>query len=133
MILVDSNIWIDIMAGASDWREWSVQQLKRARTLDGLAINPVIYAELSATFDSKAALDAALAPLKVKNTPISDDAAFLAGQAFWQYRQRKGTKAGVLPDFFIGAHAQAEGWTLLTRDTARYRTYFPGVSLICPP
>ena len=93
----------------------------------------MIYAELSATFDSKAALDAALAPLKVKNTPISDDAAFLAGQAFWQYRQRKGTKAGVLPDFFIGAHAQAEGWTLLTRDTARYRTYFPGVSLICPP
>lgn len=133
MILVDSIIWIDIMAGPSDWREWSVQQLKQARALGSLTINPVIYAELSATFDSKSALDAALAPLKIKNTPLSDDAAFLAGQAFWQYRQRKGTKAGVLPDFFIGAHAQAEGWTLLTRDTARYRTYFPGVTLICPP
>ena len=133
MILVDSNIWIDIMAGPSDWREWSVQQLKQARAWGSLTINPVIYAELSATFDSKAALDAALAPLKLKNTPLSDDAAFLAGQAFWQYRQRQGTKAGVLPDFFIGAHAQAEGWTLLTRDTARYRTYFPGVALICPP
>lgn len=132
MILVDSNIWIDIMAGASDWRDWSVQQLKAARAHGGLAINPVIYAELSSTFDSKAGLDAALAPLKLRNTPISDDAAFLAGQAFWQYRQRKGSKSGVLPDFFIGAHAQAEGWALLTRDTARYRTYFPGVKLICP-
>lgn len=132
MILVDSNIWIDIMAGPSDWREWSVQQLKQARALGGLTINPVIYAELSATFDSKAALDAALAPLKLRNTPLSEEAAFLAGQAFWQYRQRKGTKTGVLPDFFIGAHAKAEGWTLLTRDTARYQTYFPGVALICP-
>jgi predicted nucleic acid-binding protein len=132
MILVDSNIWIDIMGSPTPWREWSVQQLKQARALGGLTINPVIYAEIASTFDHKADLDAALAPLKVKNTALSDNAAFLAGQAFWHYRQRKGTKAGVLPDFFIGAQAQAEGWTLLTRDTARYLTYFPGVPLICP-
>ena len=98
----------------------------------GTAINPVIYAEVAATFDSQEALSAYMRPLKVQNTPFSETASFLAGQAFWAYRQRKGAKTGVLPDFFIGAQAQAEGWTLLTRDVARYRTYFPSVKLICP-
>lgn len=132
MILVDSNVWIDIMTGHPEWLDWSVAQLKLARLKGGTAINPVIYAEVAATFDSQEALSAYMRPLKVQNTPFSETASFLAGQAFWACRQRKGAKTGVLPDFFIGAQAQAEGWTLLTRDVARYRTYFPSVKLIYP-
>jgi predicted nucleic acid-binding protein len=37
-----------------------------------------------------------------------------------------------LPDFYIGAHAETENRTLITRDAARYRTYFPNVVLIEP-
>ena len=132
MILVDTNIWIDLGRQDPIWLDWSRQQLKQARDQGPLAINPVIYAELAALYDNHAQLKAFLRPIKIKNQALSDTAAYLAGQAFWAYRQRKGTKTGVLPDFFIGAQAQAEGWTLLTRDPARYRTYFPAVPLICP-
>ena len=132
VILVDSNVWIDVMSRDPVWLEWSVSQIKLARLKGGIAINPVIYAEIAASFDSISALNEYLRPLKIKNTGFTDDAAFLAGQAFWAYRKRKGAKTGVLPDFFIGAQAQAEGWTLLTRDAARYKTCFPEVKLICP-
>lgn len=132
MILVDSNIWIDIMSSDPVWLDWSLAQLRQARLIDQTAINPVIFAEISASFDSLDALNDFLRPLNVQNAGFSDLAAFLAGQAFWNYRQRQGSKTGVLPDFFIGAHAQAEGWTLLTRDASRYRSYFPAVKLICP-
>ena len=37
-----------------------------------------------------------------------------------------------LPDFFIGAHAAVRGYTLLTRDAARYRACFPRLALIVP-
>ena len=132
VILVDSNVWIDVMSRDPVWLEWSVSQIKLARLKGGIAINPVIYAEIAASFDSISALNEYLRPLKIKNTGFTDDAAFLAGQTFWAYRKPKGAKTGVLPDFFIGAQAQAEGWTLLTRDAARYKTYFPEVKLICP-
>ncbi|MBC7608626.1 MAG: DNA-binding protein [Polaromonas sp.] len=114
------------------WLDWSVSQLKLARLQDGIAINPVIYAEIASSFESRTALNDYLRPLEILNAAFSDVAAFLAGQAFWAYRQRKGAKTGVLPDFFIGAQAQSESWTLLTRDATRYRTYFPGVKLISP-
>lgn len=114
------------------WLDWSVAQLRQARLRDQTAINPVIFAEISASFDGLDELNDFLRPLNIQNADFSDVAAFLAGQAFWNYRQRKGSKTGVLPDFFIGAHAQAEGWTLLTRDASRYRSYFPAVKLICP-
>jgi predicted nucleic acid-binding protein len=59
-------------------------------------------------------------------------AGFLAGKAFLAYRKRGGARGAPLPDFFIGAHAAVTGLALLTRDGARYRTYFPTVRLIAP-
>lgn len=50
----------------------------------------------------------------------------------WSLAPPRAARAQDLPDFFIGAQAQAEGWTLLTRDSTRYRRYFPKVALICP-
>ncbi len=132
MILVDSNVWIDIMERDPTWLAWSIGQLKAARAQGDIAINPVIYAEIAATFDSREQLDGFLRPVKVKNMAFSESAAFTAGQAFWTYRRNKGSKGGVLSDFFIGAQAQAEGWKILTRDAGRYKTYFPRVKLICP-
>jgi len=38
----------------------------------------------------------------------------------------------VLPVFFIGAHAAVENIALITRETARYRTYFPKLQLVTP-
>jgi predicted nucleic acid-binding protein len=69
----------------------------------------------------------------IEIVPIPRPALFLAGKAFQQYRSAGGARTGVLPDFFIGAHAAIEGWPLLTRDARRYRTYFPKITLIAPP
>ncbi len=60
------------------------------------------------------------------------DSAFLAGKCFQSYRRRGGEKRSPLPDFYIGAHAAVSGLSLLTRDPARYRTYFPKLRLVSP-
>ena len=97
-----------------------------------LAINPVIYAELSVSFSTIEALDAVVVTLALRLQEIPLAALFLAGKAYLQYRQRGGSKAQVLPDFFIGAHAAVAGWPLLTRDASRFRTYFPGLAVLAP-
>ncbi|MEO7641568.1 MAG: PIN domain-containing protein [Ramlibacter sp.] len=132
MILVDSNVLIDLMRNDPRWADWSVQQLRLAKAQDKLAINAVIYAELAAGYASADELDAFLQPAGISLQPISASSAFAASKAFMAYRKAKGVKGGVLPDFFIGAQAKVEGWRLLTRDAGRYRTHFPGLELICP-
>ena len=133
MILVDSNVIIDVLKADVRWASWSATQLSHARAQKGLVINAVIYAELSADEQTAKTLDLFLDDLGFQMPAISKPTARMAGEAYAQYRKRQGSKTGVLADFFIGAQAMAEGWTLLTRDRARYKTYFPQVPLICPP
>ena len=132
MILVDSNVLIDVIAQDPVWCDWSLARLRAAKAQDRLSINPLIYAEIAVAYESVAEMDSFLKPTGIIVSPVSNDAAFLASRAFMRYRRLKGIKTGVLPDFFIGAQAQAEDWTLLTRDASRYRRYFPQVRLICP-
>lgn len=132
MILVDSNIWIDLIQEDPVWLDWSLAQVQQVRAQKRAVINPVIYAELAPTYDDSAALDKFLNTARATMKPLSRAAAYAAGCAFLRYRQKRGTKTGVLPDFFIGAQAQTEGWSILTRDVARYATYFPSVKLIAP-
>ena len=131
MILVDTNVLLDIYKADSIWMPWSLQHLHQAKPRQ-LAINMVVYAELAGHPAEPANLDEFLEILGIKMLELSRPAARLAGLAFRSYRQRGGTKTGVLPDFFIGAHALAEGYNLLTRDAGRYKTYFPKIKLICP-
>ena len=131
MILVDTNVLLDIYRADAIWMPWSLQQLQQAKP-GQLALNMVVYAELAGHPAEPANLDEFLEILGIKMLELSRPAARLAGLAFRSYRQRGGTKTGVLPDFFIGAHAQAEGYKLLTRDAGRYKTYFPKIKLICP-
>lgn len=98
-----------------------------------LAINPIIYAEVSIGFDKIEELDDALPPEMFLRTDLPYEAGFLAGKAFAAYRRRGGVKATPTPDFYIGAHAAVSGFRLLTHDAKRYRTYFPTLTLIAPP
>ncbi len=131
MILVDTNVLLDIYRADAIWMPWSLQHLQQAKP-GQLAINMVVYAELAGHPAEPANLDEFLDMLDIQMLEMPRPAARLAGLAFRSYRQRGGTKTGVLPDFFIGAHAQAEGYPLLTRDAGRYKTYFPKIKLICP-
>ena len=131
MILVDTNVLLDIYRADAIWMPWSLQHLQQAKP-GQLALNMVVYAELAGHPAEPANLDEFLEMLGIQMLELSRPAARLAGLAFRSYRQRGGTKTGVLPDFFIGAHALAEGYNLLTRDAGRYKTYFPKIKLICP-
>ena len=131
MILVDTNVLLDIYRADAIWMPWSLQHLQQAKP-GQLAINMVVYAELAGHPAEPANLDEFLEMLDIQMLELPRSATRLAGLAFRNYRQRGGTKTGVLPDFFIGAHAQAEGYKLLTRDAGRYKTYFPKIKLICP-
>lgn len=131
MILVDTNVLLDIYKADPLWMPWSLSQLRNAKP-GQLAINMVVYAELAGHPAELPRLDKFVDTLGMQVLDLTRPAARLAGKAFRQYRQRGGTKTGVLPDFFIGAHAQAEGHKLLTRDAGRYKTYFPKIRLICP-
>jgi predicted nucleic acid-binding protein len=132
MLLVDTNVLIDVLENDPDWAEWSLTQLRHRAQLAPLAINPIIYAELSMAFSRLEALDEAVATMELRHLEIPRPALFLAGKAFVRYRQQGGTKSNVLADFFIGAHAAVARIPLLTRDVRRYRAYFPTVELIGP-
>ncbi len=131
-LLVDTNVLLDVLQDDPQWAEWSVAQLRAQSQVHGLAINDVIYAELSLSFDSVRSLDAVVARLRLQVKALPRPALFLAGKAFLQYRRRGGTKTQVLPDFFIGAQAAVNGWPVLTRDATRYRSYFPTLQLLTP-
>lgn len=132
MILVDTNVLLDVLQDDPKWADWSQGQLEAASLTDRLAINAVIYSELSMAFARIEELEVVIADATLMLEPIPREALFLAGKVFLEYRRRKGSKQGVLPDFYIGAHAAVSGYAILTRDSARYRSYFPTVGLITP-
>jgi predicted nucleic acid-binding protein len=131
-VLVDANVLLDVMTEDARWLAWSAEAIERAANRYRLVINPVIYAEVSIRYSRIEDLDAALPKAMFDREAIPYEATFLAGKAFFAYRRRGGTKSLPLPDFFIGAHAAVLGAAILTRDTRRYATYFPGVRLIAP-
>ncbi|MFB7875541.1 MULTISPECIES: type II toxin-antitoxin system VapC family toxin [unclassified Nocardia] len=130
--LVDTCVLIDILDGDPTWEQWSASALAAARNAGRVVINPLIYAEVSLGYATKEALDSALSPELFDREPLPWDAGFLAAKAFLAYRRRGGDKRSPLPDFYIGAHAAVSGYQLLTRDVARYRTYFPRLAVIGP-
>jgi predicted nucleic acid-binding protein len=132
MILVDTNVLLDLVTDDTQWAGWSVTQLAAAARQGPLIINDVIYAELAVRYASIQELNDFIEAAELELVPISLTALFLAGKAFGSYRKAGGTRTGVLPDFFIGAQAATESVPLLTRDAGRYRTYFPNVTLITP-
>jgi predicted nucleic acid-binding protein len=131
--LVDTNVLIDVLSNNPVWRLWSLERLETRSASGRLLINEVVYAELSLGFDTEEELDSAILELNVFLVWSPKSALFLAGQAFDRYRRAGGARIGVLPDMFIGAHAQVARLPILTRDVRRYRTYFPEVELITPP
>lgn len=132
MVLVDSKVLLGVIQDDPQWADWSAAQIERLADAGELAINPIIFAEVSVAYAQAWEVDQMLDSLALKRLDLPWEAAFLAGKAFVAYRQRGGTRRSPLPDFYIGAHAAVSGCKLLTRDEQRYRTYFPGLELVAP-
>jgi hypothetical protein len=131
-ILVDSNVILDVVTEDPRWLAWSAGRLEELAERHILVINPIVYGEVSIGFDRIEDLEAALPPAAFRREALPWEAAFLAGKSFLRYRRTGGARRSPLPDFYVGAHAAVRGMPLLTRDTSRYRTYFPTVTLIAP-
>lgn len=132
MLLIDTNVLIDVLEDDPVWAEWSIAQLRAQSQIHALAINPIVYAELSLAFKRIEELERIVENMQLEFLETPRPALFLAGKAFAKYKAAGGKRANVLPDFFIGAHAAVANVPLLTRDAARYRTYFPTVQVIAP-
>jgi len=132
LTLIDTNVLLDLVTNDPQFADWSIAQLEAASLIGPLLINDVIYAELSVRYESKEQLDGFISGIGLKRDSMPDAALFLAGKVFRKYRKAGGTRSGVLPDFFIGAHAAVRGLSLLTRDLGRYQSYYPTVDLIAP-
>lgn len=132
MVLVDTNVLVDVLQNDPQWADWSVSQMRAQSRVHQLVINPIIYAEVSLSFTTVEGLDAVIDTLALEVHEVPRSALFLAAKAFAQYRRRGGGKQQVLPDFFIGAQAAVQAWPLLTRDASRFRTYFPTLQVIAP-
>jgi predicted nucleic acid-binding protein len=128
--LVDTNVLLDVITHDKTWSSWSESALRTAAEHSTLAINPIIFAEVSMKFTRIEDADAAL--VDFAREPLPFEAGFLAGKAFLAYRKRRGAKRSPMPDFYVGAHAVIGRMDLLTRDAARYRTYFPALTIIAP-
>ena len=132
MVFVDTNVLIDVDTNNPAWSSWSLEALETASLDAPLVVDSVVFAELCATFETMAEVETFLRQLGVGIRATPQPALFLAAKAFATYRRQGGTRTGVLPDFFIGAHAAVEDAVLVTRDPKRFRTYFPAVALITP-
>ena len=130
--LVDSNVLFDVLQEDEEWLDWSASMLAQAAERGALAINPIIYAEVCAGYDTIEELDRVMPLEFYRREPLPWTAGFLASRAFLSYRRRGGARRSPLPDFYIGAHAAVAGHTLLTRDPKRYRRYFPKLRIIAP-
>lgn len=130
--LIDSNVLLDVATEDAQWYRWSSTVLSTAARTAPLLINPLIYAEVSANYDTIEELDDALPEHLFRRASLPYPAGFVAARAFLSYRSRGGERRSALPDFYIGAHAAVDRLTLVTRDARRYRTYFPTVDLLAP-
>ena len=129
---MDSSVLLDVLTEDSQWYGWSANALESEAESCVLAINPIIYAEVSIRFGRIEDLEETFPSDLFQRARLPWEAAFLAGKCFVRYRRRGGSKRSPLPDFYIGAHAAVNGWKLLTRDVGLYRTYFPSLELVAP-
>ena len=132
MIFVDTNVLLDVIEADPIWADWSQRQMDAAAAVGEVAINDVVYAELAVGYRAFEDLDAIIAAWELVVAPIPRTALFIAAKAYQRYRAAGGIRTGVLPDFFLGAHALVADARLVTRDVRRYRTYFPNLELIAP-
>lgn len=132
MTLVDTNVLLDLATDDPAWGEWSVKALEAAALQGPLLINAVVYSEFSTRYQRIEEVDAFLQKAGIGMIEMPRAALFLAAKVHARYRASAGIRTGVLPDFFVGAHASVVAMPLLTRNIGRYRTYFPSVRLISP-
>jgi len=126
---IDTSVLLVIFNGEPDARRW-VNALIEARREGQLVVCDVVYAELAAAFQERRALDDALGKLGVRFDPVTGPAAWQAGRVFRAYRDAKGPRGHLIPDFLIAAHASTQADRLAAVDRGYLRRYFADLPLL---
>jgi predicted nucleic acid-binding protein len=128
----DSNVILDLLDEQSPFHDWSMKWFETSALTDTVVTNAIVFAEASGSFVNARDARAIFEELALVYENILPEAAHQAGRAHQIYRKNGGRRDRVLPDFLIGAHASVKGYRILTRDGARFRSYFPNVEVIAP-
>jgi predicted nucleic acid-binding protein len=129
---VDTSVLLDLFLPDPKFVDRSAAALQRANAEGALVICEIVYAELASQFPRKDILDRTLEKLEIRFEALTGDICFVAGRAFRAYLEKGGTRARILPDFLIGAHAEQSAGRLLTRDRGFYRASFQKLVLFDP-
>lgn len=132
MIMLDTNVLIELIEEDDVWFNWSATAVARAAKSERVTVSPVVIGELASGGRILPAMVSLLQQLDIMIWQLDAPAAQLAGEAHRAYRQAGGKREKLLSDFLIGGHAAAEDATLITRDPRRYQAYFPQLPLITP-
>jgi predicted nucleic acid-binding protein len=130
--LIDTNVFIDMLEQRPRWFAWATARVEQFSQVGKLVINQIAYGEASIPYDEEAIFAKSVDVDWIVREDLPWSAAYRAGEAFQTYKERGGLRDMILPDFFIGAHASVKGYRILTRDAARFRTYFPELEVIAP-
>ena len=129
---VDTSVLLDIFIADPAFGVGSREALRACAREGRLVACDIVWAEVAASFPSDRSAQEVLERLGVEFSPVQAAAALIAGRAFKDYKRRGGTRQRVVPDFLVGAHAQAHADRLLTRDRGFYRAYFKAVTILDP-
>lgn len=129
---VDSSILIDVLTAHRSHGRASADALRTAASRGTVLACSVVWAELTAWYESAAKLRQDMAELGIAYSPISEAAAVSAGLAWGRYRRAGGSRTRIASDFLIGAHAATEADVLLARDRGFGRRYFEDLILLDP-
>jgi hypothetical protein len=131
VILLDSNVLIDGFDPSARFHSWASRLIRSGLLGEGIAINPVILAELCVGDLSPDTVAMRLEQLGVIILDLPSAVSPRCARAYLSFlenRRKQDVPAAPkipLPDFFIGAHASTLGLPLATADVARYRTVGP--------
>ncbi len=126
---VDTSVLLTIYQAEPTADSW-MDKLVWARREGALVICAVVASEFYAVLQDQASFNAALQDLGIIQTPISRNAACLAGGTFRQYRDKGGPREHLIPDFLIAAHAQIDADRLAANDRGYLRRYFSALPLL---
>jgi hypothetical protein len=131
-MIVESNVLIDILNPDRDDARRVIDTFNRLAATHIQRINLVVFAEACSRFTTLAMAQAIVDQLNLKMADLTPEDAFRAGLAFQEYRRNGGPRQTILPDFLIGGQAANRGWPILTRDSKRFASYFPELTIIDP-